>query len=162
MSKKYAVTINRWDENAEASELLDQWISADQAIDLMIYIQQNIEAVEEGEEDDEDESEHVRNGRKGGARVGQIRKCSACGKPGHTYRTCTKKSSASSEPAGDEDHYSPPARPSPTQTDNRSLRERVQELWEGGLDIEEVFDSLPSEPMAEISAIYHDLDRKRR
>lgn len=188
---RYSITINRWADD-EPAELIDRYITAEQAIDLMLYIQKNVpEASEEEEEESQDEEEepeidHVANGKKGGARKGQVRKCSNCGEPGHTYRTCPKKADgeADEEPAAASPEEEEPAEvpyctkceerghtadecrlvsdpePEPAE-DHRSLTERVKELWEGGLAVEEIYDCLPSEEMVEINAIYQDLERKR-
>lgn len=162
MSKKYAVTIMRFDDGDPedtGEQLVDQYLTADQAIDLMLHIKEHFEesGTEEHEDDEEEEEEPEPEPQQ---KTRRVRTCSQCGEPGHTYRTCGKKSSTSPEPARDEE-VAEPEEPSEPGADHRSLRERVKELWEAGVGLEDVFDALPSDPIPEISAIHRDLERKR-
>lgn len=108
---------------------------------------------------------HVVNGKKKGRKPGTVYNCTVCGKPGHTSKTCVKNTqkvvTVTLEKPKAEPKVEPPKQRSQSETDTRSHRARVQELWEGGLDVEEVVESLPDIEMAEIHAIYRDLERKR-
>lgn len=87
------------------------------------------------------------------------RKCSKCNRPGHTYRTCTGGVSV----AVDVEPSAPAvSKPEAEPSENRSLRERVAELWRDGLDPEEMSEYLPSESLVEIRAIYEHLERNGR
>lgn len=164
--RQYVVTIARYDDDGSSKELVYRYISADDAIDLMIHIDSvatggdEREGEEEAEAAPEPEPQHrfEKHTAKGSRAP---RKCSQCGQPGHTYRTCGKKSLTSPEPAQAEDDTEEPEDSSEPAVDHRSLRERVKELWEAGVGLEDVFDSLPSDPIPEVNAIYRDLERKR-
>ena len=51
MSKQYCITITRFEEDEQHSELVDQYLSAEDTIDLMVYIQKNIAELDDEEED---------------------------------------------------------------------------------------------------------------
>jgi len=154
MSKpEYGVNIHRI-VNDEVEDLVDQYITADQAIDLMVHIQKNFpEAVDDADEEETEEiveeeavDEAIARRQRG------PRKCSNCGREGHTARTCSRISL--------DDTPAKPANPPQPVGDNRSLREKVKELFDAGLAIEEVQDALPSHPMVEVGAIYRDFERR--
>lgn len=147
---QYGVNIHRIADD-DVEELVDRYITADQAIDLMIHIQKNVPAAE----DDEDsvEAEEEAEDESPSQRQRSPRKCGNCGGEGHTARTCKRVSL-------DE----PPKRlatPRDPVGDNRSLRQKVKELFDAGLAIEEVQDALPSHPMVEVGAIYRDIERRQ-
>lgn len=66
-NNKYAVTICRFNEDDEQEVLLDQYTTADGAIDLLLYVQQNVEepSGEEEEETVEVEEPKPRSRRQG-------------------------------------------------------------------------------------------------
>lgn len=72
MAKQYAVTVVRFNEEDEQEELVDQYITADEAIDLMLHIKENVaeegteEVEEEIEEETEEEAPKPQRGSRGG------------------------------------------------------------------------------------------------
>lgn len=56
MARQYAVTISRFNEEDEQEELVDRYITADQAIDLMLQVQALEDEVIEVEEEPENET----------------------------------------------------------------------------------------------------------
>lgn len=57
MSTKYSVTIMRHREDEDPEELTDRWITADQAIDLMMQVNEMDDSSEEEESEPEEEEE---------------------------------------------------------------------------------------------------------
>jgi hypothetical protein len=157
---QYSVTILRHVDD-ETTELVDQYLTADQAIDLMLHIKENFEEMGEGEEEEENEEEEEEPVRQSKTRKAGLRKCGVCGEPGHTSRTCSQNTPARyGLDSADDDRRAPPPVRVNIAEDTRSLREKVKDLWDSGLSLEEVYDALPSEKMVELQAIYNDIDRK--
>lgn len=49
---QYAVSVTRYDEDSEQTELVDQWITADDAIELMMHIRDNVTDASETEQEE--------------------------------------------------------------------------------------------------------------
>src|SRR5690242_19186500 len=87
MDYQYGVTITRIKDD-DITEIVDQYITADQAIDLILHIQENIPEIEE-EDATETEAPPPPAKRRAEKREAKSpRKCGACGKPGHIARQC--------------------------------------------------------------------------
>ncbi|MGI1661400.1 hypothetical protein ACRDNQ_04080 [Palleronia sp. KMU-117] len=116
MKPDYSVTITRFAEGDD-KVLVDRYITADEAIDLLLHIQEHVHGLQveitgsqgepttqfafsavEGEEPEPapkrkkyskpaDATEPIERLTKAGGRG--TRKCSSCGQPGHTARTCS-------------------------------------------------------------------------
>lgn len=101
---EYTITIMRWNDNDEREELVDQYITADQAIDAMLFVQ-GFAPIEEEEEIAEEEDTTVTvtasnvtevlgkakaavSTPKSSAKSKGARTCSHCGKQGHNRKTC--------------------------------------------------------------------------
>lgn len=54
---QYAVSITRYDEDSEQTELVDQWITADDAIELMMHIRDNVTDASETEQEEDIETD---------------------------------------------------------------------------------------------------------
>lgn len=93
--RQYSVLIMRYEDD-EQTEILDKYITADEAIDLMLHIQEDFHSSQEEviEEEAEDEPEPVlkktlkevmkpKSAKRAGA------KCGKCGEFGHNARTCS-------------------------------------------------------------------------
>ena len=92
--------------------------------------------------------------------VRKIIVCSKCGGEGHNARTGGKQKDPLSLEDADGGKTAYMRAEAPKQEPVRSLREQVKELFDTGLSVEECFDYLPSQSMAEIRAIYEDIERK--
>lgn len=96
----YGVTITRYDEDGNPTELADKYITADQAIDLMLQVNEMAEyTIQEDEEesiDEEDPVEEDQSQRK-------VRRCGNCGEPGHNAKTCPKDRAESDDSADEEE-----------------------------------------------------------
>lgn len=98
MDTRYIVAITRC-QGSKCDELYDQFLTADQVIDLMVELRSTFPApVEEEEpenvldepeeEDVEDNEDTVRAGKYTLRKHTRGRGCGNCGKPGHNRKTC--------------------------------------------------------------------------
>lgn len=93
--KQYAVTITRWNEDDTQNLLVDRFITADQAVDLMLSINEMPEEIGEQEEEAEEieEPEPVQTKPPKKTKPGKtVRTCKKCGEAGHNARTCMNQS----------------------------------------------------------------------
>lgn len=88
MKTEYSITIMRHSDD-DTIELVDRYITADQAIDLML----TVNALPE-EETEPVNVEKTKDPDKGKTGKGKTEKkqyaCKTCGQPGHRSKTCTK------------------------------------------------------------------------
>jgi len=90
---EYSVTILRHIEGADVAEIVDKYITAEDTIELMIYIRDNIHGPQE-ETQEQEEVEIVEYPEptpkpKTKAKDGQKRSvCGNCGRTGHNRKTC--------------------------------------------------------------------------
>ncbi|MEO9623819.1 MAG: hypothetical protein ABJP87_04310 [Bauldia litoralis] len=80
-------------------------------------------------------------------------KCGICRKPGHSARTCPNKEVPANEPLTE---YSRARAERPE--DKRPLKEKVRELVEHGLSVEECYDALPDVQMHMILKAYEEVE----
>lgn len=111
MKPEYSVTVLRHSGD-DTTEIIDKYITADEAIDLLLHIQENVhgpqgdvpeEEVEEPEVAEKEEPEPAPKRKKSGkpadatepierlrkAQTRAPRGCSKCGQLGHNARTCS-------------------------------------------------------------------------
>lgn len=70
----YAVTVTRWDENEEVTVIVDRYITADQAIDLMIQVNAMEEEAEVETDEEEEAEEEAQKSKETPAKRGGTRK----------------------------------------------------------------------------------------
>jgi len=89
MSTRYIALVVRYDESGNEHELVNMDVTADEAIDLMLHINQNMAGPEFTEEKPDDESkDDPEQSLPAKKKKSKQRLCGECGKPGHTKRTC--------------------------------------------------------------------------
>lgn len=87
------------------------------------------------------------------------RKCSVCGQPGHTVRTCPKSTPQhfgmeADDTAEDDGESRPPAGV------HKSLRQQIMEQRAEGVSLDEMYELFPDHEMAEIAAVYRNIEQE--
>lgn len=94
-ARQYSVLIMRYEDD-EQTAIIDKYITADEAIDLMLHMQEEVHSSQEEVLEEEVEIElepdpaSPKPTKKPTAPKSRaIRKCSKCGEPGHQARHCS-------------------------------------------------------------------------
>lgn len=177
---QYAISVTRFNEKDEMEVLVDQWITADQAIDLIVkYNSPEVEVTEEVEPVIEgynapytgpvwDISNDPFAPKKEEETPKRAYKCRNCGQHGHNSKKCTsgkvaigvKASTASFDSVIPGTPKMQPLVKNDPGKDYRSLTAKVRELFDQGLDFVEVCNELQEHEMVEIKAIYDDFEAR--
>lgn len=178
--KTYSITISRFDENDNVAVLVDRYISADAAIDLMLYVQgiKEVETVPAVEPVIEGYNspftgpiENIKDVPYTNKKIGKplaepkdenkVYKCGKCGGHGHNARKCTARQFPVKVAVSIPDTPKPqPLVKNEPGKDYRSLTAKVRELFDQGLDFVEVCNELQEHEMVEIKAIYDDFEAR--
>lgn len=172
--KTYSITITRFDENDEMTELVDQYISADAAIDLMIQVQGlkelpsevrpamtiNLDTTNITELIEDIKETTYTKPLPEPQKEYRVNKCGNCGGYGHNARKCPQRQIPEKITVSIPETPKTAAVKNEEGKDYRSLTAKVRELFDGGLSYEEVCDTLPGDDMVEIKVIYEDFEKR--